>query len=546
MRKVAVFILALFLVFATVSPAVASISHSFTISIDNEQVKIGETVQLSGTVLIGGSYAKGAQITIKVVSEDGTALVNVEQLTTDANGQFVLDIKIHEDLFRLGSYVIDVNSAGEVKTLEFEVIPTVVDPPAPAPAPAPAPVPAPAPAPAPTPTPTPEDPEDEAEPEETEQGTVVVEGEEGEEVAIVVVDDEKILAEVDDETVEISIDADVEGVDEVVVEISTPLLEAAAEKELPIVIDAGHTQLEIPAGLLGDLAEGTVALTLKKLSEEEAAEALEEMDMLDEHEAVSELIYIDLTLDGETLEFEGEITITIPITLDENGDPRKIGIYYLNEETGELEFVGGVINEEEGTITFTVTHFSMFMAMQLNKTFDDISIPWAQEYIEVLASRHVIKGIDDNTFAPNNNITRAQFATLLVRALDLDLGEEAVTFGDLAKGAWYEESVLVAASNGIVKGFNNEFDPNGQISREAMATMIVRALKLADVETEYLPTKVKFTDEISDWALDYVSIAYKEGIVTGFSEVEFGSSQSATRAQAAVMIYRLLETLAKF
>ena len=185
----------------------------------------------------------------------------------------------------------------------------------------------------------------------------------------------------------------------------------------------------------------------------------------------------------------------------------------------------------------------MFMAMQFNKTFDDISIPWAQEYIEVLASRHIIKGIDDDTFLPNNNITRAEFATLLVRALDLKATNTSVVFGDLAKGSWYEESVMVAASHGIVKGFNNEFDPNGQITREAMATMIVRALKLVDLENEYLPGEVQFKDEISDWASEYVSIAYKQGIVKGLSDEQFGSGQSATRAQAAVMIYRLLETL---
>ena len=536
MRKVAVFALAVLLVFATTAPVVATISSSFTVAISSEEVKINETLQLTGTVLIGGTHAEGAQITVKIKNEYGTALVGVEQLTTDANGNFALDIKAHEDLYSVGKYVIYVNSAGAIKELWFEVVTDAkITPPPPPPPPAPTPTPPPTP---PTPPPT--------EPEETEQGTVVVEGEEGEEVATVAVDDEKIEAEIDDETVEIEIEADVEGVDEVVVEVSAQLLALATEKELPIVIDAGHAQVEIPAGLLGDLGEGTVSLTMEMLSEEEVAEALEEMDMLIEHEAVSELIYIDLSLDGESLEFEGEITITIPLTLDEDGDPRKIGVYYLNEETGELEFVGGVINEEEGTITFTVTHFSLFMAMQLNKTFDDISIPWAQEYIEVLASRHVVKGIDENNFAPNNNITRAQFATLLVRALDLDLAGEAVDFRDLAKGAWYEESVLIAASHGIVKGFNNEFDPNGQISREAMATMIVRGLKLTDKETEYLPTEVKFTDEISKWASDYVSIAYKEGIVTGFSEVEFGSRLNATRAQAAVMIYRLLERLGKF
>ena len=163
----------------------------------------------------------------------------------------------------------------------------------------------------------------------------------------------------------------------------------------------------------------------------------------------------------------------------------------------------------------------------------------------VLNHKHC--GVDDDNYAPNSNISRAAFAKLLVKALDLKASDNVVKFNDIEEEKWYTQPVETAASLEIVKGYGDgdEFNPNGEITREAMAVMIVRALKQVDPDGDYTVDSLGFgdSDSISDWAKSEVGIASNKGLVTGVSSTEFAPKENATRAQAAVIIYRVLDLL---
>ena len=225
-------------------------------------------------------------------------------------------------------------------------------------------------------------------------------------------------------------------------------------------------------------------------------------------------------------------------------DPEKLGIYYFNETTGKWEYVGGKVTDE-GTIVFNVKHFSKYTAMEYRKTFNDINIPWAKNQIEVLAARHIISGLDNSSYGSNDNITRAAFAKLLVYALNLEQGANKVEFSDVINGQWYTEPVEIAASLGIVTGYEGKFNPNGEITREEMATMIVRALRNVNPNGDYTLGTTTFADNsnISSWAQEAVSIASGKGLRNGLDGNKFGPMDKATRAQSAVIIYRMLNML---
>ncbi len=130
---------------------------------------------------------------------------------------------------------------------------------------------------------------------------------------------------------------------------------------------------------------------------------------------------------------------------------------------------------------------------------------------------------------------------MLKYANRIDVSDAECNFKDVANGAWYYNSVALAVKHGIVTGISDdEFAPDVLISRQDMCVMIGRACASANIT---LPrgAGVIFNDEgdISSYALNAVKDMARAGIVTGFDGGDFGPLENATRAQAAVIIYRM-------
>ncbi|MCZ8537241.1 S-layer homology domain-containing protein [Paenisporosarcina quisquiliarum] len=184
------------------------------------------------------------------------------------------------------------------------------------------------------------------------------------------------------------------------------------------------------------------------------------------------------------------------------------------------------------------------------KTFDDIKNHWAKSQIEKLATRGIINGYTEDLFLPENELTRAEFAVLVARALDLPLTGYQGTFKDVsANKEWAFAAVEAAARAGVINGYvDGTFGPDNQITREEIAVMMVRAVDYKKPSLLVgLNANHTFADQsdVGTFALLNVKQAYALGIVTGFSGNEFKPKARATRAQAAVMLLRLLDQLEK-
>ncbi|WP_408895277.1 fibronectin type III domain-containing protein [Paenibacillus taichungensis] len=169
--------------------------------------------------------------------------------------------------------------------------------------------------------------------------------------------------------------------------------------------------------------------------------------------------------------------------------------------------------------------------------FKDVSdSSFAKNEIETLAKDAVIKGISTNAFAPNKQITRMEFAALIVRVLNVNPDESiTMTFLDVKDNAWYSAELNAAIVNGIAKGFNsNEFRPNAVVNREQAAKMIVNVLIKKGVAAS--TTVQPFSDDldIAVWALDDVKMATEQKFVQGYSDNTFRPKHGLTRAEAAV------------
>ncbi|MEK5438826.1 hypothetical protein BSK65_03785 [Paenibacillus odorifer] len=192
--------------------------------------------------------------------------------------------------------------------------------------------------------------------------------------------------------------------------------------------------------------------------------------------------------------------------------------------------------------------FTPNQSSTFTKIFSDIVSHWAKQDIMEMVTKGIVEGMDADSFAPNNNITRAQFAALIARALDLTEGSGGNPFTDVKSGVWYEDTVKKAYAAGIISGLSKtKFAPEKSITREEMTTMLMRAKAYASgvkVDSMASDSTTTFKDDskISPWAKASVGFALKSGLMKGRTQTTFAPKESATRAESATVIKRLLNS----
>ena len=205
----------------------------------------------------------------------------------------------------------------------------------------------------------------------------------------------------------------------------------------------------------------------------------------------------------------------------------------------------------EGEAAIYSTTNSIYAAIDVApKSFADLVNHWAEKDVNKLASKLIVNGTGADKFEPKRDVTRAEFAAMIVRALGLEATGPA-SFSDVAASAWYADAVAAAAEAGIVKGYaNGTFRPNDKITRQELAAMVVRAQKLAGRDVSLSSSEIatllggyKDADKISAWARAELAAAIKSGIVNGTSSKTVSPTSAANRAEAAVMILRLLDNV---
>lgn len=168
---------------------------------------------------------------------------------------------------------------------------------------------------------------------------------------------------------------------------------------------------------------------------------------------------------------------------------------------------------------------------------------WYHTGVDFMVKNGFMNGVADDAFDVDGNLTRAQLVTILYRIAGEPESTATNPFADVADGQWYTNAVIWAAENGIVKGVNTTtFAPNDQITREQIATILFRYAKAEKVEGKL----AGFPDagKVSDYAADAMAWAVEQGLINGISESDgktyLAPQETATRAQIAVILMRYL------
>ena len=168
---------------------------------------------------------------------------------------------------------------------------------------------------------------------------------------------------------------------------------------------------------------------------------------------------------------------------------------------------------------------------------------WYHTGVDFMVRNGFMNGVADDAFDVDGNLTRAQLVTILYRIAGEPESTATNPFADVADGQWYTNAVIWAAENGIVKGVNTTtFAPNDQITREQIATILFRYAKAEKVEGKL--AGFPDAEKISDYAADAMAWAVEQGLINGISESDgktyLAPQETATRAQIAVILMRYL------
>ena len=150
--------------------------------------------------------------------------------------------------------------------------------------------------------------------------------------------------------------------------------------------------------------------------------------------------------------------------------------------------------------------------------FPDTVGNWAESSINRWGAANVVNGDHAGNFNPDNTITRAELAQLLVNLLGLTEKAEAGTFTDVAAGDWFEDAVLKCAAAGIMKGDGTGLaNPNSPITRQEAIVMIGRALGLKPAASADLGS-FQDGETVADWAASYMAPLAAMGILSGVAD----------------------------
>jgi hypothetical protein len=298
---------------------------------------------------------------------------------------------------------------------------------------------------------------------------------------------------------------------------------------------------------VNNIAGSKANIVLEKVDDEELIDsATAAVDKLG-GKMVSDLVDYSVTVEGKAKEIAiDKYNLYVTRTMD---SLNKLDAYSTTAmkllENDEFTFAPSVFDGTTATIKYRGN--GVFAVVNNPKTFTDINTHWSKMNVEKLAARNIAFGKSDGLFAPNDYVTRAEFAVIITRALGITEEEGTMNFEDVS--GWYAEDISTAYKTGLINGRGDgKFYPNERIQRKDMAVMIHNALKFAGKtqtvkDIDSVLSMFIDSSEIDEYARDCTALCVESGIIMGRDTKEFDPGENATRAEASAIIERMLRYL---
>lgn len=180
----------------------------------------------------------------------------------------------------------------------------------------------------------------------------------------------------------------------------------------------------------------------------------------------------------------------------------------------------------------------VFALADSSRQFKDVENHWAKAYIEILCDHNVIDGYSNGTFLPNNSLTKAEAAKLVCVSAGITPNDAVATMLVDIEEHWGKKYIIALPV--VPASSDNRFEPNSQITRAEFAEMVIGAMYLDTANFDISSLKQRFKDwtTISEETMPYVGLAVDGGIINGYEDSTFRPNNTLTRAEACVMLKR--------
>jgi hypothetical protein len=384
----------------------------------------------------------------------------------------------------------------------------------------------------------------------------------GRETAVVTVDETKVASMMESEhfrQLQIPVrtgDASVVGV------LNGRIVKSMEDKEAEIVVETNHATYTLPANEVNidavaeqfgeriELQDIEIGIVVSKSDEATASEV---DDALGEGaERVGEPVDFEVTAtyNGETKDinrFNGYVERGI--ALPDGTDPSKITTGVVLNEAGELVHVPTKVVLRDGTHYAEINSLtnSTYAVIWNPKSFEDLADHWGREDVEDLASRKVAIPESAESFGAERNVSREEFAAMLVRALALKPSATPAAFLDIGEGR-DAQAIQAASEFDLIQGYENgSFDPNRAITRSEAFAMVYRATRwtgaeaaMSQAEAELRLAAYSDSPDTPNWAASSIVGLLQAGIVKG-TGTALSPNAALTEAEAAALVRRLLQ-----
>lgn len=215
------------------------------------------------------------------------------------------------------------------------------------------------------------------------------------------------------------------------------------------------------------------------------------------------------------------LSLSVPLVLSSQKKPEPIPVA---EETQDQEVV----------------------VAEVKDSFPDTEGHWAKTAIDALHNAGVVEGFEDGDFHPNEELTRAGAVKIAITAFGLDtssMENSHSTFSDVSDQDWFKDYVVFANEIGIVKGYaDNTFKPSASVTRAEALKIFLEAAGF--IELDVPSDNFSDVDNVRDWFAKYSGFAKTAGLVSGYSDGTFQGNRTITRAEACVIVQKLIDYLA--
>ena len=331
-----------------------------------------------------------------------------------------------------------------------------------------------------------------------------------------------------------------------------------ADKDMTLIITVGTVNYEIPTTAIDttsvmealgatDPAIVPITVSITKSVDDYTQTVVDSTLRYADMQQIGESMQFNITAyyNGQTVEVENFnqfVGRTIQITAEQ---ARRITTGLVIEDNGSRRHVPtDVFSNTYGRHFATINSLtnSTYVLVYNDVYFADARGTWFEASVNQMASRTIVNGRDTGNFDGNDNITRAEFAAIVIRALGLQNNGASEIFTDVNRHTWYSGYVGKAFEYGIVTGVGfGLYEPHRQITRQEAMLMVQRAANIAQMQGNTADINA-FPDaaNVSSWALDAAQWNVGSGLIQG-RDGRLDPQENITRAETATIILRLLQ-----